>query len=151
MNDEFATELVAICRFFGLFEREAVCCGTVTVQQCVVMQELLAASRDISGLASYAGVSASAMTRLVDGLERRGWVIRSRGEDDRRRVDVGLTQQGRREAERLREMTEDAVAALLSRIPAAKHPQVVESLRLIRMALTDTRQGLESCCGPASR
>ena len=83
----------------------------------------------------------------MDGLERRGWVRRVRGDDDRRRVDLELTADGRREATRLRETTERSVAAVLSRIPKSKQAQVVESLRLIRSALAEARASI-TCCVP---
>lgn len=41
-----------------------------------------------------------AMTRLVDGLEERGWVTRERNAEDRRVFDLALTDEGRAVAER---------------------------------------------------
>ena len=73
----FARELVGICRLFNVFEEEAVCCGDVTVSQCVVMQELLEGARTVSELAAVANLSPSATTRLLDALEERGWLRRS--------------------------------------------------------------------------
>ena len=146
MKDLIA-ELVGICRVFGVFERASVCCGTVTVPQCVALQALLDGDHDVTRLAEHMGVSASAMTRRADGMERRGWVRRVRGDEDRRRVDLELTAEGRREATRLRETTERSVAAVLSRIPKGKQAQVVESLRLIRAALGEARDAV-SCCAP---
>lgn len=142
---ELIGELVGICRVFGMFERELVCCGTVTVPQCVALQAMLDGDHDVSRLAEHMGVSASAMTRLVDGLERHGWVRRVRGDDDRRRVHVELTAKGRREATRLREITEQSVAAVLSCIPKGKRAQVLESLGLIRVALGKARSTITSC------
>ena len=69
MND-FVDDLVALCRYFGMFERERVCCGTVTVQQCVVLQSLLVGPSEVGPLAESVGSSPSAMTRLLDGGER---------------------------------------------------------------------------------
>ncbi len=141
-----ASDLVAICRMFGVFEREAVCCGTVTMQQCVVLQDLLTAPSDVSGLADGAGVSLSAMTRLVDGLERRGWVVRERDVEDRRRVFVSLSKAGAAEARRLAGLTEIAVEAVLSRVPAKKRSSCVEAIRLLRQAVVDAREDIASCC-----
>lgn len=138
----FAAELLAVCRSFGVFEREAVCCGTVSLSQCAVLQELHEGRRDISSLTAHVGTSQSAMTRLVDGLERRGWVARVRSDDDRRRVDVELTPDGRGVASRLRELTQRTVDAILERIPREKHAQILETMRLVRSAMTDVR------CGP---
>jgi len=144
---ELIGDLVGICRVFGMFERESVCCGSVTVPQCVALQAMLEGDHDVSRLAEHMGVSASAMTRLVDGLERRGWVRRVRGDDDRRRVDLELTAEGRREATRLRETTEKSVAAVLACIPKGKQAQVAEAMRLLRTALTEARAGI-TCCAP---
>ena len=69
---EFTDELVQICRHFGVFEREMVCCGTVTVPQCLVLQQLRNGATDISTLAGHAGSSISAMTRLVDAAWKLG-------------------------------------------------------------------------------
>jgi DNA-binding MarR family transcriptional regulator len=100
----------------------------------------------MSALASQAGASLSAMTRLVDGLERRGWITRARPGDDRRRVVAKLTAAGRREATRLRAETEAIISTVLRRIPAAKHPQVLEAVRLLRTAMDELRESGRSCC-----
>ena len=97
----FVDDLVSLCRFFGIFERERVCCGTVTVQQCVVLQSLLHGPSEVGPLADTVGNSPSAMTRLVDGLVSRGWVERKRAPQDRRCVHVSLTKNGHKEALRL--------------------------------------------------
>lgn len=43
--------------------------------------------------------SGGSVTSLIDGLERRGWVRRERGVEDRRVVHVHLTAKGRRRIE----------------------------------------------------
>jgi DNA-binding MarR family transcriptional regulator len=40
-----------------------------------------------------------ALTRIMDGLEHSGYVRRERSDQDRRAVDITLTQAGRRQAE----------------------------------------------------
>lgn len=141
----FSEELIGICRLFGVFERDAICCGTVTVPQCVVLQELLRGPADVSTLAKTMGVTNSAMTRLLDGLEKRAYVRRERSSEDRRRVELSLTEEGRVEAERLRGLTEQAIDAVLACIPESKHQQVIESVRLIHGALERARGGFDCC------
>ncbi len=143
---EFTDELIAICRHFGAYEREMVCCGSVTVPQCLLLQQLRGAGLDMGALAAGAGSSVSAMTRLVDGLIRRGWAERVRDPSDRRRVLVQLTRAGSAEADRLRAITDEMVAALLTRIPEARRGQVVESMRLVREAMDPMRDRLRGCC-----
>ncbi len=137
-------DLVALCRAFGGFERDQICCGTVTVQQCVTLQTLMDGPSEVGPLAERVGNSASAMTRLVDGLVKRGWVDRVRDEDDRRRVRVTLSDSGVAEAERLSGLTEEIVNAILSGIPKGKRKQVIESLKLLRNAVDAARDG--GCC-----
>lgn len=142
---DFAHDLVALCRHFGVFERDRVCCGTVTVQQCIVLQALLDGPAEVLALAQAVGSSPSAMTRLVDGLAKRDWVERVRSDEDRRRVNVHLTDEGRAEAERLQNLTDSAMRAVMGRIPADKRDQVIESLGLVVAALDDAR-GAAGCC-----
>lgn len=144
---EIATEIVRICRHFGVFERETVCCGSITVPQCLTLQQLLEGDHAMTELATQAGASLSAMTRLVDGLERRSFVERHRSKEDRRRVVVGLTERGRREAMQLRDQTSTLLATVLSRIPPSKHRQVAEALALLRRAMDEARaEGMPGCC-----
>jgi DNA-binding MarR family transcriptional regulator len=143
----FVDDLVALCRYFGMFEREHVCCGTVTVQQCVVLQGLLGGPSEVGPLADAVGSSPSAMTRLIDGLVSHGWAERVRAADDRRCVHVHLTAQGLKEARRLRGLTEQSVDLVLGAIPKNKRAQVVESVGLVRQAMEDTREAVQNCCG----
>jgi DNA-binding MarR family transcriptional regulator len=49
-------------------------------------------------LAREHGVDASSATRMLDRLEQRGLLVRTRGDDDRRTVRVALTEAGRAHA-----------------------------------------------------
>lgn len=135
MSEPFVRALLELFRELGLFERDAICCGTVTVQQCFALQILLEGPCDNSALAERTGVAASSTTRLVDGMKRHGWVERTQDPDDRRHILIALTPAGRKQAKRLRDLTENRVGALLEAIPARKRAQVVESVELIRDAL----------------
>jgi len=138
-------DVIAFCRMFSSFEREEICCGTVSPPQCVLLQTLLDGEWDVSGLAAHTRVTKGAMTRLVDGLEARGWVTRARAEDDGRRVVIGLTASGRKEAKRLGALTERSIAAVFERIPPAEREQVTRSIRVLRRAAEETRHRLDCC------
>jgi len=138
-------DVIAFCRMFSSFEREEICCGTVSPAQCVLLQTLMDGEWDVSGLAAEARVTKGAMTRLVDGLEGRGWVARERAEDDGRRVLVSLTGAGKKEAKRLYRLTEKSIATLLERIPPAERAQAVRSIHLLRKAAEETRTQLDCC------
>lgn len=55
--------------------------------------------RSARELAEGTGLSTTAVTALIDRLEHKGYVARSRSSDDRRKVVVELTQEGRRRVE----------------------------------------------------
>ena len=138
-------DIVAFCRMFSWFEREEICCGTVSPAQCLLLQTLTEGTWDVSTLAAHARVTKGAVTRLIDGLESRGWVTRSKVEEDGRRVVVSLTASGRKEAERLSQLTEQSIAVILERIPEGKRTQVVRSIHLLRQAAEQARSQLDCC------
>ena len=138
-------DVIAFCRMFSSFEREEICCGTVCPAQCVLLQTLTKGQWDVSALASHTRGTQGAMTRLVDGLESRGWVTRQNAEDDARRVLVSLTANGKKEASRLSQLTERSIATIFERIPAKERERVVQSIRLLREAAEETRSQLDCC------
>lgn len=70
--------------------------GTLTLSQFALLQALT--TRDVvrvRELAGEAGIAASTATRILDALERREIIRRTRVADDRRAVSVTLTDFGR--------------------------------------------------------
>lgn len=142
---EVVDDVIAFCRMFASFEREEICCGTVTQAQCVVLQALTEGEWDVSRLASYARVTKGAVTRLVDGLEARGWVVRTRAKGDARRVIIELSDEGRREAARLELLTAQSIESVFNEIPESERAAVARSLHLLRIAAERTRDRLDCC------
>ena len=138
-------DVIAFCRMFSVFEREEICCGTVTPAQCVLLQTLRSGEWDVSSLAAQTRVTKGAMTRLIDGLEKRGWVSREQSSHDGRRFVVSLTPDGENESKRLVELTEKSIATILGRIPEDKRDQVIRSLHLLRQAAEQARSQLDCC------
>jgi DNA-binding MarR family transcriptional regulator len=70
--------------------------GALTLSQYGLL-ELLADqySARVQELAAHAGITPSTATRILDALERRGVVQRTRSDEDRRAVAVSLTDLGR--------------------------------------------------------
>lgn len=138
-------DVIAFYRMFSSLEREEICCGTVTSAQCAVLQTLTEGEWDVSSLASQARVTKGAMTRLVDGMESRGWVTRKKAENDARRVLISLTGAGRKEARRLVGLTERSIATVFEEIPNEEHEAVKHCIHLLRRAVEQTRARLDCC------
>ncbi len=138
-------DVIAFCRMFSVFEREEICCGTVTPAQCVLLQTLRSGEWDVSSLASHTRVTKGAMTRLVDGLETRGWVSRQQSDQDGRRFVVSLTADGKKESTRLAKLTEKSIETILASVPEDDRDQVIRSLHLLREAAERTRSQLDCC------
>ncbi len=128
-------------RAFGLVERDTVCCGDVTVAQCICLQALAEGPRELVDLAGIVGTSRPATTRMVDTLARKGWAHRTRDAQDRRRVWIGLSAAGQAQAADLHARTEALLQAILARIPEDERAGVVAALDTLATAA----QGLRCC------
>ena len=100
-----ASDLDAFVRAFDDFARAAKRArhrqsaaddGELTVAQYSLLAPLLDAAEPpgLGELAEAAGVSSPTATRMLDGLERKGLVVRERCERDRRAVRLSLTSPG---------------------------------------------------------
>jgi DNA-binding MarR family transcriptional regulator len=70
--------------------------GTLTLSQYALLQALATRSEaPVRELAGEAGIAPSTATRILDALERRGIIRRTRSPHDRRVVTVTLTEFGR--------------------------------------------------------
>jgi DNA-binding MarR family transcriptional regulator len=146
MKEEFTDALIDIYRAVGFYERDAVCCGDVTVQQCMALQILRDESMDVGTLASRMGVTPGATTRLVDRMLAREWVERHRDPSDRRRVLLELTDAGRDEAASLRGLTEDVVEVVVEQLPTDERESVLRAMKLLRQALEEVDVEGGVCC-----
>ena len=139
----FADALMEISRHFAVMERDQVCCGDVSIPQCTALQRLRREVCDASTLAEYLGTSRSATTRLIDGMEKRGWLERTPDPEDGRRVLLVLSDDGEVRADELRQSTEQLVGILMSEIAEDKRADVAKALVVLGDALGRCRW---RCC-----
>ncbi len=87
------------------------------------------------------GLSDPSMSKLVDGLVRRGLVARAPGREDRRRVVLDLTGAGAGLLAECRAGAAQAFARRLAGLPEAELAQVAATLRTLRSLFTPRAAG----------
>lgn len=98
-------------------------------QQFWVLKVLSNGPKRMSDLATYACTSQASITGIIDRLETLGFVERIRPTQDRRVVEVALTEAGRAEKQHAQEHMAHRLAALLEPLDS---DETKELLRLFR-------------------
>lgn len=89
----------------------------------------------VTELAETAGVTPSTMSLTLDRLERAGLVMRERDPDDRRVMNVRLTEAGARAREGGGPFDPESVDAALRRLGPEARREVVRALALLAGAV----------------
>jgi DNA-binding MarR family transcriptional regulator len=84
-------------------------------------------------MAEHFGISRPAMTAIVEGLVRRGWVRRAPAPSDRRRLDLTLTLAGRDVTEDVRRRMLVPLSGRLKRLPTAKRVALENTICLLEV------------------
>lgn len=101
IEEQVLTELRRILRATQLGVRTLARENGMTPSQLIVLQSLKAQQEMTARqVADAMHLTQATVTSLLDALQERGWITRTRGEQDRRRVYVRLTKEGERQIER---------------------------------------------------
>jgi DNA-binding MarR family transcriptional regulator len=88
-------------------------------------------------LARHMGVTPSTMSLTVDRLERGGYCTRERSKEDRRRVDLRLTESGVRIKRQQKVLEPELVQAMLARLDETRRRQALRGLELLAEAAVE--------------
>lgn len=150
MQDSFSR----LARLTNTLMRERVAGSSITVQQCYTLEALTDGSRTMKELAAHVGLHQSTVTRIVEKLERAGYISRDRNPRNLREVLVDLTHSGRQVHQRLDEQSSQVFSAVLDLLPEGQQQAVVQSLELIAGFLEPGHEALWAtirrygCCDP---
>jgi len=92
--------------------------------------ELLSAG----ALAKRMGLSSSRITRIIDGLLKKGMVKKEAGGKDRRIVDIGLTPDGIAVRSQLKAMYVSVHEEIINLLPSDAGESVIHAMEKLRMA-----------------
>ncbi len=113
-----------------------------SLPQVRVLYEVAHAPRDApataSGLAQALRVDAGYLSRLLAGLEAEGLIRRTPSADHAKRLQLGLTDRGRRTFAKLDAASATEIAALLQPLSTRERRELVGAMARIRRLLGDT-------------
>lgn len=93
---------------------------------------LMHQSLTVSALAELQSVSLPTMSNSVTILEERGWVKRTRSQEDRRKVIIELTPAGEEVLAEVQRHTELRISEIVSSVTAAEQEQLAQGLSILQ-------------------
>jgi MarR family transcriptional regulator for hemolysin len=90
----------------------------------------------LSQVADHIGLTLPSMSTLVDGLVTRSFVMRRTHQDDRRRMDLTLTERGETTLQSARKATQEYLKGRLSRLSETERGTVVRGMRITRQVFS---------------
>jgi DNA-binding MarR family transcriptional regulator len=106
--------------------------GEISVPQFRVMVYLnVHDGAMLSDVSNHIGLSRPTMSKMVDGLVRRRWVRRRIPAENRRRVELSLTDAGQSVMRDAQDETRRNLAELLARLSKDEHRTVMSAMNLL--------------------
>lgn len=145
---ELHDALSELIRVYAFRDRDRICCFDVSVSQCWALEGIVRGDGPtLNELAAELYLDKSTASRVVDGLERKGYVVRAPHPTDRRAVRLEATAAGRDLLERIRASILEEERQLLADLdPEVRRalPRLIGRLARAAAARVDTSGG--SCC-----
>jgi DNA-binding MarR family transcriptional regulator len=147
-----------LVRIYQFRDRDRICCYDISVTQCYALEALVTHGPMRSqALAEQLLLDKSTTTRVVDALERKGYVERATAADDARAVSLAVTRSGRSLYEKInRELVVQQAELLADLDPAVRANVTAVIRRVAQAAQARFVQGVsvgacatEQGCGPA--
>ena len=136
---EFGELLSVMIRSFAAFERSEIFCSGITMSQCSTILGIgKHGTMTMNALSEWMSLATSTMTRIVDNLVRDGYIARTQDPQDRRVVQVSLTEEGEKLFGAVKQIYHEYHGKIVESIPADELHQVVESLTMLIEAIKKT-------------
>lgn len=147
-TEELYDALEGLLRVYQFRDRDRICCFDISVSQCYALEGLVRrGDMTLNDLAAYLYLDKSTASRVVDALERKGYVTRSPHPEDGRALLLEATRAGRTLEGRIRE----SILAEERGLVADFAPEVRKAMtqlirRLAHAAQAQVEAGGGSCC-----
>ena len=148
-SEDLYEALNQLVRVHQFRDRDRICCYDVSVTQCYAVETLVKrGALRLQVLAEEMFLDKSTASRVIDTLERKGYVSRVEDDEDRRAVRIQATDAGRELYEKIRAGLIAEERAMIENLSAEARQGALSLLRQITRA-TEIRCGLASECCPA--
>lgn len=139
---EALTDLVRVYQFR---DRNLICCHDISVTQCYALDALVRGGPTTLGsLATLLMLDKSTTSRVVEALERKGYVKRSTHPSDARAIRLVATARGRSLHATIRRSQLEEERAVIESLPGDVRRATVDVVRRI----ADIAAKRRGCCGP---
>jgi len=144
----FYDALSDLIRVYQFRDRDRICCHDVSVSQCYGLEALVRRGEmTLNDLAAHLYLDKSTASRVVDALERKGYVERSTHPADRRALLLAATAAGRELYARIeRDLLAEEAALLGGFDPEVRRGMTRLLRRLAQAAATRVDASGGSCC-----
>lgn len=109
--------------------------NTTPAQVLALRQLLNSHEKSLAKLADEVGLSSSTMVGVVDRLEKKGLVLRNRSQQDRRLVNIIITEKGKDYLKDSPKLLQDKLTDSLSSYSSIDKNKILESLKKITAIL----------------
>lgn len=145
---ELRGALSELIRVYSFRDRDRICCYDVSVTQCYALEAVAQnGPLTLNDLAAELYLDKSTTSRVVDGLEKKGYAVRRENPESRRSILVEVTAEGNELLSRIRQdLLEDEMRLLEDFDPEVRRAAARLIGRLARAAAArvDTTGG--TCC-----
>jgi len=122
------------------------CCG-VSLSQCHTLLELDdLKNASIITLSKNLDLDKSTLSRVIDGMVNLGIVNREINPNDRRYMNISLSENGKKIAKNINNLCNDYYIKVFKHIPEDKHESILESIMLFADAIKKTNNENNNCC-----
>jgi DNA-binding MarR family transcriptional regulator len=138
---ELRMQVQQFIRLFGLLEQTVTPCGfALSLSQVFAMQELEKATLSISELAEKLRLERSSVSRLVDILVKETFVHRELNIQNRREVQLLLTDKGKRTITKVYEQSIAFYQSFLQDVSESEQHQILNSFKKFNSCLSKVKE-----------
>jgi MarR family 2-MHQ and catechol resistance regulon transcriptional repressor len=142
--------LSRLSRFTNQLQRHQLSCGPVTVQQCSTLEALVNGPLPMKKLAAEVALHQSTLTRVVEKLEEKTYVVRHRPAKNQRVVEVALTENGRQVYSDISASSTQLIGRILELLPKQEWESAAHGLEVLCDLLDPqnkvVQQIISGCC-----